>query len=549
MSITTVSQAFLDHCKAVYNLTADDRATIDISLNTDAAKQQFGDISTNAALILAKRLQKNPREVAQELTKAFLHPHVSKIEIAGPGFINLFCTLEAFQQTLTELHTYGADYFKLPATSKKQRYCVEYVSANPTGPLHIGHGRGAIIGDVLSNIIRFIGHDVTKEFYINDAGAQIQKLGNSFKIRCEQLCGKESQLPEDAYHGEYLIALAQQCIDEHGTAVLTNDNSFFAQYAKEHLLKQLEKTLADYGVTFDVWFSEKTLHQSGAIEAALEILKTNDKTYTHDDALWFKTTAYGDDKDRVLRKNSGELTYIAADIAYLQNKYTRGFHHVIFVLGQDHHSYVTRLKAVAAALGHNPDTVDVILYQLVTLKESGELLRMSKRAGTMVTLKDVIDTVGTDVARFFYLHRKADAHLDFDIDLALKHTDENPVYYIQYAYVRINSILEKANTHEVLQKITVADAQHITEQDTLLLKKIVALKNLLELISKNYQVHALTYYIIELAQQFHKYYNDNRVIDLANVPLSRARLLVMHQLHATFKLCLTLLGVSIPDKM
>lgn len=546
MSITSISQAFLNHIIQTYNLTPEDSASIVISLNTDAQKQQFGDLSTNAALMLAKKLQKSPRDLAQELIKTFIHPEVIKIDIAGPGFINITCSLATFQKTLVELQAHGADYFRGDGS---KNYSLEYVSANPTGPLHIGHGRGAIIGDVLGNILRFVGHTVTKEFYINDAGAQIQKLGNSFKIRCEQLCGKDTQLPEDAYHGDYLITLAQQCIDEHGTHVLDNTPEFFAQYAKEHLLARIQDTLKKYGVTFDVWFSEKSLHTSGAIEKALEILKSNDKTYTHDDALWFKTTEYGDDKDRVLRKNTGELTYIAADIAYLENKYARGFNQVIFVLGQDHHSYVMRLKAVAQALGHNPDTLDVILYQLVTLKESGELLRMSKRAGTMVTLDDVITTVGTDVARFFYLHRKADAHLDFDIDLALKHTDENPVYYIQYAYVRIKSILEKAQALEALQNITETDAEYITAHDVLLLKKMVALKELLHDISTNYQVHALTYYIIELAQQFHKYYNDNRVIDPENIPLSRTRLLLLQQLKSTFTLCLTLLGISIPEKM
>lgn len=547
MSITTVFHALFTHINTLYNTTADDLHGVDVSLNTDPSKQQFGDITTNAALILAKKLHKNPREVAQHIATSFTHPDVNKIEIAGPGFINLFFTLDTFKNSLRELITQENAYFK--GKSKTEKISVEFVSANPTGPLHLGHGRGAIIGDVLGNILKFTGHAVTKEFYINDAGAQIQKLGASFKARCEQVAGLDAKVPEDGYQGEYLLELAQVCFKEQGTTLLEKDAAFFAQYAKDHLLEQLKKTLKSYGVTFDVWFSEKTLHTSDAITKALAILDKNNTTYTHEDALWFKSMQYGDDKDRVLRRNNGELTYIAADIAYMENKYERGFDKLIFVLGQDHHSYVTRLKAVAQALGRNPDTLDVILYQLVTLKESGELLRMSKRTGNMVTLHDVIETVGKDVARFFYLHRKADAHLDFDIALALKHTDENPVYYIQYAYVRINSILEKAATHPALTSITVDDVSGITLDDAVLLKKIMALKDLLHAISHNYQVHALTYYIIGLAQQFHKYYNDNRVIDPGNVVQSRARLLLMHQLHATFKLCLTLLGISTPDKM
>lgn len=546
MSITTVFRALFIHINTLYNTTADDLHGVDVSLNTDPAKQQFGDITTNAALILAKKLHKNPREVAQQIS-TFIHPDVQKIDIAGPGFINLFLTPDAFKKSLETLIDEGDAYFQ--GIQNPQKISLEYVSANPTGPLHLGHGRGAIIGDVLGNVMRFIGHTVTKEFYINDAGAQIQKLGASFKARCEQACGHDSSVPEDGYQGEYLVTLAQTCVKEHGPSVLEKDDAFFAHYAKEHLLEQIKKTLQKYGVIFDVWFSEKTLHTDGAIEKALDVLKHNDTTYIHEDALWFKSMQYGDDKDRVLRRNNGELTYIAADVAYMQNKYTRGFNKLIFVLGQDHHSYVTRLKAVAEALGHNPNTLDVILYQLVTIKESGELLRMSKRTGKMVTLFDVIETVGTDVARFFYLHRKADAHLDFDIALALKHTDENPVYYIQYAYVRINSILEKAGQIAEFSHITAADSAGMTVHEHVLLKKILALKELLVAISKNYQVHTLTYYIIELAQQFHKYYNDNKVIDTENIVQSRARILLMIQLKNTFSLCFKLLGVSAPEKM
>lgn len=544
-----ITTALLAHVQATFNLTAHDVQAIDVTLNVDAQKVQFGDVTTNAALILAQQLQQNPRAIAQQITSTFTHNYIKTIEIAGPGFINFFLTPQAFMQLAHDLFEQENSFFKLDSSFPKHNYNIEFVSANPTGPLHLGHGRGGIIGDVLGNIVRFLGHAVTKEFYINDAGVQIQKLGNSFKIRCEQLLGSNKQIPEDGYQGEYLVILAQQCVSEYGAEVLQKPDTFFAQYAQDHLLANIKKTLLAYGITFDVWFSEKTLHESGAITRALELLQKNGYLYESEGALWFKSTEFGDDKDRVVRKNTGELTYVAADIAYLLNKLERGADKLVMVLGQDHHSYVVRLKAVLQGLGKNPDILDVILYQLVTLKETGQMVRMSKRAGKIVSLEDIIETVGADVARFFYLNRKADAHLDFDVDLALKHTDENPVFYIQYAYVRTNSILEKAYQNPALCSITAADTQSIAETEALLLKKIIALKELLVNISHNYQTHALSYYVLELAHLFHHYYSINRVIEADNIPQSRSRLALIIILQRTFGLCLNLLGISTPQKM
>ena len=538
-----------NYLKATYRLSDATVSNLEINLNSDAQKQQFGDITTNAALILSKELAQQPRALAQEIQQHFAHEWIERIEIAGPGFINIFLTQEAFHHSARQLFQGNQDFFKLDTHAPRYNYNIEFVSANPTGPLHIGHGRGGIIGDVLGNVLHFLGHIVTKEFYINDAGSQIQKLGMSFKIRCQQLCGVEVTLPEDAYHGDYLIALAQACVEKHGREVLDRPDSFFAQYAKEHLLHQLQDTLKEYGITFDVWFSEKTLHENGAIEHALDTLKKNGHIYEKDGATWFASTAFGDDKDRVLRKSSGELTYVSADIAYLNNKVNRGFNKLVMVLGQDHHSYVIRLKAAMQALGYNPADLDIILYQLVTLKESGQLLRMSKRTGRIVTLEDVIETVGTDVARFFYLNRKADAHLDFDIELALKKTEENPVYYIQYAYVRIASILEKAALQPEFSGITAADAVFISDAEKVLIKKIVSLTTTLNAISRHYQTHTLTYYTLELAQLFHSYYGAHKVIDQAHIAQSRGRLLTITILKNTIKLCLDLLGISSPERM
>ncbi len=343
--------------------------------------------------------------------------------------------------------------------------------------------------------------------------------------------------------------MAKKAILEFGKDILKKPDSWFSSYAKELMLDNIKGTLEDYGVFFDVWFSEKTLHDSGAIEKALNKLKENGHTYESEGAVWFRSTTFGDDKDRVLKKNTGEYTYAAADVAYTENKFSRGFDKLIIILGQDHHSYLQRLKGITQALGHNPDNYDVILYQLVTLKESGAVLRMSKRAGRGITLQDVIDEVGKDVARFFYLNRKADAHLEFDIDLALKHTDENPVYYIQYAYVRTKSILEKSLDIKDLNNITEQDIELIGAQDAILIKKITHLKTLLNSIATNYQTHLLTYYCLDLAQAFHAYYSANRVIDENNIKSSRSRLLIIKIVNENLKRCFKLLGIEAPEKM
>ncbi len=544
--LQTVHSQLSETIKKIFSLSQE--ITIDLTLNTDASKQQFGDLSTNCALVLSKQLGISPIVIAQKIQELFTHPFVQKIERAGPGFINIFLTAEAFVILAKELYEQAEGYFAenlLP----KQSYSIEFVSANPTGPLHIGHGRGGIIGDVLSRILKFLGNKVTKEFYVNDAGAQIQKLGLSFKIRCEQQAGMNVELPEDAYHGEYLVELAKECYEKHGAALLNKPESFFAEHAMVHLLNRIKETLTSYGITFDTWFSEKTLHSSGAIDRVINQLKAKGYLYEKEGALWFKSTMFGDDKDRVVKKNTGELTYVAADIAYAENKIERGFDHLIMILGQDHHSYVMRLKAVMQALGYDPNRLDVILYQLVTIKESGQLIRLSKRAGRIVDLEDVINTVGTDVARFFYLQKKADAHLEFDIDLALKHTDENPVYYIQYAYVRTKSIFAKAHAEDSLHNITHKDAEFIGQPEHLLLKKIASLKTLLETLSRSYQTHQLAYYVIELSQTFHNYYSHYKVIDLEVIDQSRGRLLVVELVQKTLKTCFDLLGISAPEKM
>ncbi|GMU19735.1 MAG: arginine--tRNA ligase [Candidatus Babeliales bacterium] len=547
--IAHIQNAFASYLQKTFGIGEKLAQAGNFILNVDPNKQEFGDMNANAAMVFARELKQNPRAIAHQIASEFKHPYVAKIEIAGPGFLNAYFTPQAIQDLAKDLADKKESFFQLDQDTPKHRYDIEFVSANPTGPLHLGHGRGAIIGDVLAKVLTFLGHQVTKEFYINDAGNQINKLGISFKIRCQQAAGIQAELPEDGYRGEYLLELAQDLIKTEGASILQKPDSFFEHYAKEFLLNKIQQTLEDYGVTFDVWFSEKTLHEGGHIERAIKILQEHNFIYERENALWFASTKFGDDKDRVVKKSSGEWTYAAADIAYLLNKAKRGFDHLVMVLGHDHHSYAVRLEGIRQALNLSRIHLSIILYQLVTMKASGQLVQMSKRAGTMITLHDVIDEVGKDVARFFYLNRKADAQLEFDLDLALKKTEENPVFYVQYAYVRTGSILEKATEYTQLAAITNQDAHYLGSAESLLIKKIAALKHLLETIAATEHTHLLTYYTIELADLLHRYYAQNRVIDTAHIQQSRARLFLIQLVRETFATTFDLLGISKPAKM
>lgn len=565
-SIVAFKKSFISFIQSLFALPVEQVASIDVTLNADKDPILFGDLSCNAAMVLARVLGKNPRQLATDIIQAinqqreagvrtdFLNM-IEKIEIAGPGFLNITLTRQTWQQLAHELLTTKRDVFT--GVDKKQRYLLEFVSANPTGPLHLGHGRGGIIGDVLARVLKFIGHDVATEFYINDAGNQMGLLGLSLQVRVKQQLGIQEDLPEGGYRGEYMVELAQQCVAAHGKAVLEKEVSFFTNYAMQHLLELQKKDLENYGIHFDQWFSEKTLHESGQVEATIKILQDRDLVYQEGGALWFRSTQFGDDKDRVIRKATGELTYIAADIAYHKNKFERGFDVLVDILGQDHHGYVKRLKATMQALGYNADHLDVILYQLVTIKENDVAVRMSKRAGTFTKLSDVVDEVGTDVARFFYLHRKADTHLEFDLATALKKTDENPVFYIHYAYVRALSVLVKVQQETALKDVVghigVSDINQIfallSPNDIILLKKILSLHGILNSVASTYQTHMLANYAWELACSFHSYYAGNRVIDPENVEVSKMRLLMVVMTKDALEVCLDLLGLTKPERM
>lgn len=515
-------------------------------LNVDDKKREFGDVNSNVALILAKQAKKNPLSIAAEIAADFRHEYVSNIQTVTPGFLNFFLTKEAVKILYNTLFLQDSAFFKTEA-AKKLRINIEFVSANPTGPLHFGHGRGGIIGDTLSRILIFLGHEVTKEFYINDAGAQIQKLGASFKARCLQQLGINAAVPEDGYQGDYLVDLAVVCVAKHND-ITTKSDLFFATYAQDNLLALIQKTLSEYRISFDTWFSEKTLHLDGSIKKVLAELREKGFLYFQDDAWWFCATKFGDDKDRVVERSNGELTYIAADIAYLQNKIDRKFDKLIMILGHDHHGYVRRLHASLSALGYQHELLDVILYQLVKITKEGELVRMSKRAGHIVTLEDIIETVSADVARFFYLYKKTDSQLEFDLELALKKSEENPVFYIQYAYVRCLSVLRKAS-EQGFDDITGADVTVITDEERLLLRKLCVLKYVLQDVATNYHTHIIVHVALDIATAFHHYYAQHVIIDSTNKEQSRSRLLVVMCVRNVMRLLFDLLGISASERM
>ena len=546
--IDTLQASFFGVIATHYQLSEQSlRDRCSFELITSEEKKAFGDITSNAAMVIAKELRQNPRALAENLIKKFSHPLVARVELAGPGFLNFFLQPEAFTLLFSQLHKQKDTFFKLAPESKKLKINIEFVSANPTGPLHFGHGRNGIIGDVLGNVLKFLGHNVTKEFYINDAGEQIRKLGMSFKIRLQQALGIEIELPEDAYHGIYLQDLAQKFLQEFGNEGAQKPDSFFEEYAKNHLLNALKTTLENYGIFFDIWFSEKQLHDSGQIQNALDALKANGFLFEQEGAWWFKSTAFGDDKDRVMIKTDGSLTYVSADAGYVENKFSRGFDKLIMVLGHDHHSFVQRLHGIMQALGYNPADLEVILYQLVRVVKDGALAKMSKRAGNIVSLEDIIETVGKDVARFFYLNRKADAELEFDVDLALQKSNENPVYYIQYAYVRTHSIIRKAK--DEYNFVPAASKENFSEDEQLIVKKIAELKHLLCHISKTHQTHLIAYYTYEIANLFHKYYNSTKVIQENDKQTSQERLAFIQLIQEILGLCSNLMGISCPEKM
>ena len=513
-------------------------------------QKEFGDFATNFAMQSARVFHKNPRQIAEELAKRIEGDWLDHTQIAGPGFLNFYLKGNVLYDSFQKIYAAGEDFGQLPAKDAP-KIQVEYVSANPTGPLHVGHGRGAAAGSALVNLLRAAGYPVESEYYINDAGNQMNNLARSVNARYLELLGQQVDFPEDGYHGQDIIDTAQRIIDKEGDKYLHMEEAerlaIFQDLAYLEKLAALKEDLAAFQVTFDKWFSERTLHPE-AVKAAVKILQDNGNIYEQDGALWLKSTAYGDDKDRVVIRDNGVPTYLAADIAYHHNKYERGFDRLINIWGADHHGYVCRVKAAMAALGHDPEKLKVLLLQMVALFRGGELVKMSERTGQSVTLNELMEEVGTDAARYFFLMRSLDSQLDFDLDLAKKKSNDNPVYYIQYAHARICSIFRQAEE----TKLTLSDKPQLSlltdPSEIDLIKKIEEYPEEVEKAAADYAPQRIARYSYDLASLFHSFYNKCRIMGV-DPQLAEARLALVTVTAHVIRHSLGILGVSAPDHM
>ena len=515
-------------------------------------KKELGDFATNIAMQSARAFRKNPRLIAQELTQRIQGDWLERIEIAGPGFINFYLKSNVIYDGLAAIMKKGEAFGQLPAKDMKPVQ-VEYVSANPTGPLHVGHGRGAAAGSALVNVMRAAGYPVTSEYYINDAGNQINNLARSVNHRYLELLGRaeEKDFPENGYHGADIIDTAQRIIKKDGDKYLDMSEDermgIFKELALKEKLAALKEDLEAFNCRFDVWYSERTLHPD-KVQDACKFLQENGNIYEKDGALWLKSTAYGDDKDRVVIRDSGEPTYLAADIAYHRDKFARGFGKVINIWGADHHGYICRVKAAVKALGYNPDDLDVLLLQMVRLLRGGELVKLSKRTGQTVTLAELIEEVGTDAARYFFIMRSMDSQLDFDLDLAKSRSNENPVYYIQYAHARICSIFRQAAENN-LQVGEAPELSLLTDDTEIaIINKLQKYEEEIERAAAEYAPQRIARYAYELAGCFHSFYNQCRILGVED-KLAEARLALVTVTAHAIRHALGILGVSAPERM
>lgn len=513
-------------------------------------QKEFGDYATNFAMKAAKAFQMNPRKIAEALAERLQEPWLERIEIAGPGFINFYLQAQVIYDQLAAIIKAGSEYGNLPKRDVP-KIQVEYVSANPTGPLHVGHGRGAATGSALVNLFRAAGCNVSSEYYINDAGNQIDNLAASVNARYLELFGKKTEFPENGYHGQDIVDTAKRISKKDGDKYLYMDEierlHIFKELALKEKLAALKEDLAAFNVQHDVWFSERTLHPV-AVEKACEVLQANGNMYEKDGALWLKSTAYGDDKDRVVIRDNGVPTYLAADIAYHRDKFVRGFDKVINIWGADHHGYVCRVKAAVEAMGYNPDNLEVMLLQMVSLYRDGELVKMSKRTGQSVTLTELIEEVGTDAARYFFIMRSLDSQLDFDLDLAKSKSNENPVYYIQYAHARICSIFRQA-AESGLQAAAQPQLDLLTDEtEVKLIKKMAEYEEEITNAAQERAVHRIARYVHELASDFHSFYNKCRIMGV-DEDLAQARLALVGAVANVIRHALGIIGVSAPEKM
>lgn len=517
-------------------------------------EKAHGDYATNMAMQLARVAKKAPRMIAEQLVTHFdkSKASIEKIEIAGPGFINFYMNNSYLTDLIPTILEAGLEYGKTN-TGNGQKIQVEFVSANPTGDLHLGHARGAAVGDSLCNILAKAGYDVAREYYINDAGNQIHNLALSVEARYRQALGQDAPMPEDGYYGADIIGIGKKLVEEQGEALLQKDEKerykYFREYGLKLELAKLREDLKQFRVEFDNWFSETSLYENGKIDIALDALRSKGELYEEDGATWFRSTTYGDDKDRVLIKNDGSYTYLTPDIAYHQDKLKRGFEKLINIWGADHHGYIPRMKAAIQALGYNADTLEVEIIQMVNLFQNGEKMKMSKRTGKAVTLRELMEEVGIDAMRYFFAMRSADSHLDFDMDLAVSKSNENPVYYAQYAHARICSMLRQGEEQNLSYEAELDLSYIQAEKEIDLLKKLGEFPEAVAEAAEKRMPHRITNYINELASALHSFYNAEKVINLDELEKSKARLALVKAVQITLKNALDLVGVSAPEKM
>lgn len=517
--------------------------------------KSHGDLSTNIAMQLSRELRAKPLDIANFIINSLdiQGTIVDKVKIAGPGFINFWLSENWLYKVIDEIREQGEDFGKVNL-GKGKRVQVEFVSVNPTGPLHVGHGKCAAVGDALSSILKAAGYEVEKEYYINDQGKQIDILGQSVQTRYNNLLGEKEEFPADGYKGEYIFDIAKEVIDKFQDKYKgRNDKEtqeFFKEFTLKKILSGIKKDLKSFGVEFDVWFSEKSLYEQDKLQKVIELLKQRGFLYEKEGALWLKSTDFGDEKDRVVIRENNIPTYFASDIVYHQNKHQRGFDKVIDIWGADHHGYIKRMKAAAQALGYPEGFLDVLIVQFVTLIKDGKEVGMSTRGGEFVTLRDLIREVGKDVARYFFLMRSYDSHTEFDLDVAKSQSMENPVYYIQYAYARICSIIKKAELEGIkIGKNKEVNLQLLDKGEEFeLIKKLSSLKEVVRKSALTWKPHLLTTYLYDLASSFHRYYTVRRVIT-EDTELTKARLILIDctriVLFNTFKI----LGISAPESM
>ena len=514
-----------------------------------------GDLATNLAMLLARRARVKPRDMAEKVVAELRFPAslVARTEIAGPGFINFWLAENQLAAAVAAILGQGPAYGRT-TEGPGLKVNVEFVSANPTGPLHVGHGRGAALGDAISSLYEWTGHAVTREFYINDAGVQIDRLAESLWARIRQEAGFEAEIPEGGYHGEYLRENARQILAVEGPELASLPPEEGIRRARALGVgmqrEEQDRDLAGFGVHFDVMSSEQAIYEAGRVVRAIELLAERGLTYEAEGALWLRTTQFGDDKDRVLRKGDGSLTYLVPDIAYHIDKHDRGFDRAIDVWGADHHGYIPRMRAVLLALGYPPDFFGVELVQLVKVMREGEEVKMSKRSGEFVTLRDLVEEVGVDAARYFFLARKGASPLDFDVELAKKQTDENPVFYVQMAHARLSGIFRTAERDPDAVDGDLDLAALPAPQDTELLKKLVTFPDVVTRAAREREPHRITVFLHELATVVHGWYHHTRAVGAPEGPATeRARLLLARAARIVLANALTLLGISAPDRM